>query len=59
MVRIVGRRVGTVVGLVFTEIGRREAEDSGFRGGLSRVIERVAGWSRGVDPGGCVHWRGH
>ena len=31
MVRVVGRRVGTVVGLVFTEIGRREAEDSVFR----------------------------
>ena len=46
-----------VVGLGFTKRGSREADYPGFRGDNSRGIERVVGWRRGIDPGGCGNWR--
>ena len=43
MVRGVSGRGRTVVGLVFTEIGRREDKDLGFRSGISICIEIFVG----------------
>ena len=58
MVRCVGIR-GRMVGVLgFSGRGSREAEDSGFRCGLSRGIEIVAGWTRGIDPVVCLHRKG-